>query len=112
MALFLSGAFMMASAAIALFFAQYWRRTHDRLFAILSLAFTLLVVERWVLAFVPPWYEGRHWIFLARLLAFALIIAGVIDKNRRRRVREVRSPGEVRADETEAQPESPGRSAH
>jgi uncharacterized membrane protein HdeD (DUF308 family) len=82
---FLLGAFALACAAVALFFFRYWRKTHERLFAILALAFTLLAMERTVLAFVPPDQESRHWIFLVRLSAFLLIIAGIIDKNRPRR---------------------------
>ncbi len=78
---FLNGAFVVASGAIAFFYWRYWRRTGDRLFAILAGAFLLLLVERAVLAFLPPVYEGRHIIFLVRLLAFAVIIVGVVDKN-------------------------------
>lgn len=87
---FLSGAQVVACAAVALFFLKYWRATHDRLFAILAFAFCLLGLERTVLAFVPISLEGRHWIFLARLLAFVLIIIGVLDKNRPRKKREPR----------------------
>lgn len=79
---FVSGAFCMASAAVTLFFLRFWRTTRDRLFAILSLAFALLTLERAVLAFVPLEHEGRHWIYVARLVAFVLIIAGILDKNR------------------------------
>ena len=79
---FTSGAFCMAAAAVALFFLRFWRTSRDRLFAILSLAFMLLAVERAVLAFVPLQHEGRHWIYVARLVAFALIILGILDKNR------------------------------
>lgn len=68
--------------AFALFFFRYWERTRDRLFAILALTFTLLALERIVLAFVSHYLEGRHWIFVARLLAFVLILIGIIDKNR------------------------------
>jgi predicted membrane-bound spermidine synthase len=82
---FVSGAFTMASAAVALFFLRFWRRSHDRLFAILSAAFALLAVERTVLAFVRLEHEGRHWIYVARLFAFILIIVGVLDKNRPRK---------------------------
>ncbi len=82
---FLSGGLVVACAAVALFFVKYWRATHDRLFAILGFAFLLLALERTVLAFVPISLEGRHWIYLARLLAFGLIIVGVLDKNRPRR---------------------------
>ena len=79
---FLPGAFTMACVAIALFFTVYWRKTKDRLFAVLALAFLLFAVERIVLAFVPADRQGRHWIFLARRIGFVLIILGVVDKNR------------------------------
>jgi uncharacterized membrane protein HdeD (DUF308 family) len=79
---FMSGAFMLASAAVALFFLEYWRKTGERLFAILGLAFMTFAVERIFLAYIPASYEGRHWIYLARFFAFILIIAGIIDKNR------------------------------
>lgn len=89
--LFLPGAFTMACVAIALFFTLYWRKTKDRLFAVLALAFLLFAIERVVLAFVPADQEGRHWIFLARLIGFVLIIIGIVDKNRPQR-REKRGP--------------------
>jgi uncharacterized membrane protein HdeD (DUF308 family) len=84
---FVSGAFVMACLAVALFFLGYRRRTGERLFALLAAAFVLLAVERVVLSFVPPAQEGRHWIFLARLLAFVIIIYGIVDKNRSSRPR-------------------------
>lgn len=85
---FVSGAFAMASLAVAMFYARYWRRARERLFIVLALAFVMLAVERLVLGFVPAQMEGRHLIFLLRLAAYATIIVGVIDKNwpRRRRV--------------------------
>lgn len=85
----ISGAFVMACLAVALFYERYWRRTRDRLFAILALAFAMLAVERLVLGLVPTHMEGRHLVFLLRLAAFATIILGVVDKNwpRRRRAR-------------------------
>jgi hypothetical protein len=82
---FVSGAFVMACLAVALFYVRYWQRTHDRLFAILAMAFVMLSIERFVLGFVPAQVEGRHLIFLLRLAAYATIIAGVVDKNWPRR---------------------------
>jgi hypothetical protein len=79
---FLSGAYMMSCIAVAMFFFRYWRTARERLFAILAIAFLLLAFERAVLAFSPPELEGRHFVFLARLTAFLVIIAGIVDKNR------------------------------
>ena len=79
--IFLAGAFTIASLAVALFFLQFWRKSGDRLFALLAWAFSLLALERAVLSFVPAEQEGRHWIYLARLIAFALIILGILQKN-------------------------------
>lgn len=84
---FVSGAFVLSCLAVALFYLRYWRRTHDRLFAILALAFVMLSAERLVLGFVPAQMEGRHLIFLLRLAAYATIIVGVVDKNWPRRKR-------------------------
>jgi hypothetical protein len=81
---FLSGAFVAITVAIALFFSRFWQRTGDRLFAILALAFVLLGAERTILALLPDLREGRHFLYLIRLAAFALIIIGVLDKNRSR----------------------------
>jgi hypothetical protein len=90
MSQFLSGAFAAVSVAIGLFFLRFWQRSRDRLFALLALAFLLLAAERTVMAFVPAALDGRHLIYFARLVAFALIILGVIDKNRRQRGNVVR----------------------
>lgn len=81
---FLSGAFVAITVAIAFFFCRFWRRTGDRLFAVLAFAFVLLGLERTILAFVPNLHDGRAFVFLIRLAAFALIIIGVVDKNRNR----------------------------
>ncbi|TKD05223.1 hypothetical protein E8A74_21380 [Polyangium fumosum] len=75
--------FVGMALAVSLFFLRFWRKSRERLFALLSLVFALLAVERSVLAFVRGDHESRHWIFLVRLLAFALLIAGIVDKNRR-----------------------------
>lgn len=88
---FISGAFVMACLAVALFYVRYWRRTHDRLFAILAVAFVMLSIERLVLGFVPTQMEGRHLIFLLRLAAYATIIFGIVDKNWPRRERAATS---------------------
>jgi len=80
---FLSGAACMACLTIALFFLRFWRRTHDRLFLLFSGAFLLLMVERIILVTIGSSHEFAPYVYVIRLLAFTLIIAAVIDKNRR-----------------------------
>ena len=78
---FLMGAVAMALATIGLYFLRFWRETGDRLFAIFCLSFWLLAASRVMLVVIPP-EEEDSWVYLIRLVAFALIIAAVLDKNR------------------------------
>jgi len=80
---FLSGAISMACLTIALFFLRFWRQTGDRLFVVFAAAFGLLMVERLMLAIVSASHELAPYIYVVRLLAFALIMGAVVDKNRR-----------------------------
>ena len=80
---FLSGAVCMVCFTIALFFLHFWRRTHDRLFLIFSAAFLLLMLERIILVTIGRSHELAPFVYVVRLLAFVLIIAAVVDKNRR-----------------------------
>lgn len=79
---FIYGAVMMASFCNGLFFLKFWRKTGDRFFSMFAAAFILLAVERWLFLFIKTDNETNTWIFLARLVAFSLIIWAVIDKNR------------------------------
>lgn len=79
------GALAFASWVAGLFFLRFWRLSRDRLFVFLCAAFWLLGVN-WLSLAANHWVpETRHQAFLVRLLAFVLIIIGVIDKNRRGR---------------------------
>jgi len=80
---FLSGAISMACLTIALFFLRFWRQTGDRLFVVFAAAFGLLMVERLMLATVSTSHELAPYIYIVRLVAFALIMGAVVDKNRR-----------------------------
>jgi type II secretory pathway component PulM len=84
---FLWGALAMASVAIAAFFARFWRESRDRLFLFFFLAFLFLALNWIGLAVVPRESESRHQVFVLRLVAFGLIIAGIVDKNRRGRAK-------------------------
>lgn len=84
---FLQGGAAMACALAGLFFARYWRTTRDRFFLFFVAAFWAFALNWLGLAVVQPSVESTHWFYLLRLLAFMLIIAGIIDKNRRSRPR-------------------------
>ena len=79
---FILGLLAMASAAIAIFFLKFLRESRDRLFGFFAAAFAVLACDWLVRACVIPRHESQHYMFLIRLLAFLLIIAGVADKNR------------------------------
>jgi hypothetical protein len=79
---FLSGAIMMVCAALSLFFLKFWNKSGERLFGIFSLAFLLMAIERVVLETMDLQDESRPYIYMLRLFAFGLIMAGVIHKNR------------------------------
>jgi hypothetical protein len=85
MNLLLWGALATAAAAIGLFFARFWRDSRDRLFLFFFLAFMILSLNWIGLALVPRDSESRHQVYVLRLVAFVLIIVGIIDKNRRAR---------------------------
>jgi len=78
----LAGAITMGSWAIALFFLRFWRRTHDQLFAYFALAFFLFGVERLVMVWSA---ESNAYVYLIRLIAFILIVCGIVSKNRARK---------------------------
>lgn len=73
----------MACFTIALFFFRFWRRTSDRLFLMFGAAFLLLMVERIILVAIDTSHEFAPFVYFCRLLGFAIIIAAIIDKNRK-----------------------------
>jgi hypothetical protein len=81
--LFMWGALATASFVASLFFARFWRVTGDRLFLFFALGFLTLSANWTGLALIHPPIESRHYLYMLRLLAFVLIIIGIIDKNRR-----------------------------
>ena len=80
---FLWGATAALCAVAAVFFWRFWRKTRDALFAAFAAGFATFSLH-WVgFGILNPSSETRHYLYLVRFLAFALIIAGVITKNRR-----------------------------
>jgi hypothetical protein len=82
MTLFISGVLVAGYAVAGLFFLRFWRQSRDRLFAWFAAAFWLLAAQRGALAAAEPGTLGATWLYAVRLLAFLLILAAVIDKNR------------------------------
>jgi len=82
---FLSGAVTMGYAIASLFFLRFWRRTSDGLFLAFAVAFLLMVINSLLVAMANVPLENRAYLYLLRLVAFALIIGAVIQKTRSRR---------------------------
>ncbi len=80
---FLWGALAMSTWVAGLFFLRFWKASRDRLFVFLAIAFWVLGLNWMGLALVHWIAETRHYVYVLRLLAFVLIIAGILDKNRR-----------------------------
>jgi hypothetical protein len=89
---FLWGLLTMASAVASLLFLRYGKVTRERLFLFFSAAFLAMTLNWLGLALIEPDNEHRHIAYLLRLLAFVLILAGIIDKN----VRASRAGGQAR----------------
>jgi hypothetical protein len=80
---FLLGALSMASAIAGLFFLRFWTVSRDRLFVFFALGFFALGLTWTTLGIFHPGEETRHYYYVLRLVAFVLIIAGIVAKNRR-----------------------------
>ena len=92
---FLMGAAATASFVVGVFFLRYWRDTRDRLFVIFGTAFFILGGTRVALAISISKSEDHTYIYWFRFLAFALILAAIIDKNRPRNARADDGAGPV-----------------
>lgn len=67
-----------------LLFFRFWRDSADRLFAFFGAAFWLLALSWGMLRFFGVDDEAHPEIYAIRLVAFLLLIAGIVDKNRSR----------------------------
>jgi hypothetical protein len=84
MAEILVGAIALAAFVCGLFFLRFWRATGDRFFLLFAIAFWLEGGHR---VFVYEWAgtdEASPLHYLVRLVAYGLIIAAIVDKNRKR----------------------------
>ena len=81
---FTAGAITLGFLVAGLFFLRFWKRTRDRLFIAFALAFWLLAIGQALLTFTRSATEERTWLYLIRLVAFALILFSIWRKNRRK----------------------------
>ena len=77
-----SGVLVMGYLIVGLFFHRFWYETRDRLFGIFAAAFWLLAVQRFLLVMPEQTRTDDVWLYALRLLAFVLILAAIVDKNR------------------------------
>jgi len=81
---FLLGVMSMGFFVAGLLFMQFYRRTRDVLFALFAVAFWVECLNRAALALADSPDEGRPVYYFGRLLAYGLIIAAIVTKNRRK----------------------------
>lgn len=83
---FLKGMLVMGGLAAAMLFVKCWRKSGDRLFLYFACCFAMLAFN-WLMLTVVPADEQRAPHFVIRIVAFGLLIAGILDKNWRRQAR-------------------------
>ena len=79
----ISGVLVAGDAVAGLFFLRFWLASRDRLFAMFAAAFWILGIQRLLLAVTRAIFEDQALFYTLRLAAFVIIIAAIIDKNRR-----------------------------
>jgi hypothetical protein len=82
---FVFGVITMGYVVAGLFFAKFWHRSRDPLFAIFAVAFWLLALNQAIVAVIEVPREEQSLAYLLRLAAFILIIVAIIHKNAARR---------------------------
>jgi len=79
----LTGAIAMASLVISLFFLRFWKSTRDRFFLYFAMSFALEAINRILLGMTLPQGEDAPAYYLIRMVAYALILLAIIEKNRK-----------------------------
>ena len=80
---FLWGALSATCFIIGLHFLRFWRQSSDRLFLAFAASFWFMGLNWVLLATVDVHDESRPFLYLVRLVAFLLLVLGIIDRNRR-----------------------------
>ena len=82
---FSGGLLAMGYLVCALFFLKFWRRIGDSLFLYFAGGFALLALQQAASALMTTAEQNRAAIYLIRLLAFLLIVSGLLRNVMRRR---------------------------
>lgn len=85
MADFVYGALAAGYLVAGVFFLRFWTRTRERLLLIFALAFWMLALSQTLLGVLDLEREEQSWLYLIRLGAFTLIIAGIVSVNLKKR---------------------------
>jgi len=75
------GIIVMGYAIGALFFFRFWRESRDRLFLMFGIAFAVLGLQQLLYGLTDEASESPVLLYLIRLIAFVIILAGILDKN-------------------------------
>lgn len=78
---FIVGVIVTASFTCSLFFVRFWRRTRDLIFLAFALVFLTEGMTRVVLQFTSQPSESRPGFYIARMLAYLLLVAAVVRRN-------------------------------
>jgi len=78
---FLLGVIATASLIASLYFFKFWYRTRDLLFLCFSIVFLIEAANRTSIMFLRNPSEGSPWTYAVRLVAFLIILAGILRKN-------------------------------
>ena len=80
---FLLGVIVTASLTASLYFLKFWTQTRDVLFLGFAVAFLIEGLNRTTRLFAENPAEAHPSIYIVRGLAFLLLIAAIVYKNRR-----------------------------
>jgi hypothetical protein len=81
---FLSGMVTLAYFVAAAFFGRFWRATGDRLFLAFAIAFSLFGLNQAIGYMLTVVSEPSSVVYVLRVLGFVLILAAILDKNRKK----------------------------
>lgn len=82
---FLTGSIAACSLVAGLFFLRFWLHTRDRFFIFFALSFWIEAANRVAMMALASPTEDAPAHYLVRLVAYGLIVAAIVDKNRRPR---------------------------